>query len=44
MPTCPPNVQVCNLAWIDTDQTAPQWSNPAFNPSYRLYLPIIVKH
>ncbi len=42
--TCPPNAQVCNIAWIDTDQTAPQWSNPAFNPSYQLYLPIIVKH
>jgi len=41
---CPPGVQVCNVAWIDTDLTNWQPSNPAFNPSYRLYLPLIFKN
>jgi len=41
---CPAGVQVCNIAWIYTTQTG-RWqaSNPAVNPSYRLYLPLILK-
>jgi uncharacterized repeat protein (TIGR01451 family) len=42
--SCPAGVQVCNIAWIYTQQTN-RWapSNPAFNPSYRVYLPVILK-
>jgi len=48
MPTaiagCPGGVQVCNLAWVYTTQTG-RWqaSHPAFNPSTRLDLPLVLK-
>jgi uncharacterized repeat protein (TIGR01451 family) len=41
---CPPSAQVCNVAWVYATQTN-RWvpSNPAFNPSLRLYLPLVMK-
>lgn len=41
---CPANAQVCNLAWIYTDQTG-RWqpSNPVYNPSERYYMPLALK-
>jgi len=44
MATCPASAQVCNIAWIYATEV-PTWqpSNPAVNPSYGLYLPVILK-
>lgn len=41
---CPANAQVCNLAWIYTDQTG-RWqpSNLVYNPSERYYMPLALK-